>query len=116
MGSYSSTVEVQMVLFYQSLRNSPQLTSLFSRGQASSIIATSVEVQMVRFYQSLSERDRRRYAAIEAVKFGHGGIEFISQLLACDPKTVRRGIAELESEHLNDGQQRKKWLFEILSG
>ena len=70
--------------------------------------STTVEVQMVRFYQSLNERDRRRYAAIEAIKLGHGGIEFISQLLACDPKTIRRGIAELESEHLNTDHQRKK--------
>lgn len=28
----------------------------------------SVEAQMQRYYQSLSEKDRRRYAAIEAVK------------------------------------------------
>ncbi|WP_095210160.1 hypothetical protein [Endozoicomonas ascidiicola] len=70
--------------------------------------STTVEVQMVRFYQSLNERDRRRYAAIEAIKLGHGGIEFISQLLACDPKTIRRGIAELESEHLTADHQRKK--------
>lgn len=70
--------------------------------------SSTIEVQMVRFYQSLNERDRRRYAAIEAVKLGHGGIEFISQLLACDPKTIRRGIADLESEHLNADHQRKK--------
>ena len=34
-----------------------------------------VEVQMVNFYRSLSEKDRRRYAAVEAGKLGHGGEE-----------------------------------------
>jgi len=33
------------------------------------------------FYDSLNERDRRRYAAVEAIKFGHGGIEYISEIL-----------------------------------
>jgi hypothetical protein len=28
----------------------------------------AIEAQMQRYYQSLSEKDRRRYAAIEAVK------------------------------------------------
>jgi len=64
---------------------------------------------MIRFYNTLNERDRRRYAAVEAVKLGHGGIAFISQLLKCDPKTISRGIAELESEEqLNSVLQRKK--------
>ena len=38
-----------------------------------------VEDQMVKFFRSLSERDRRRYAAVEAAKLGHGGIEYVSQ-------------------------------------
>ncbi|MFM7715696.1 MAG: hypothetical protein ACKO7A_24225, partial [Microcystis sp.] len=33
-----------------------------------------IETQMQRFYQSLSEKDSRRYAAIEALKLGYGGI------------------------------------------
>ena len=64
---------------------------------------------MVRFYQSLNERDRRRYAAVEAGKLGHGGIEFIARLLACDPKTISRGMTELKSaQQLNVDHQRKK--------
>ena len=68
-----------------------------------------VAIQMIRFYNTLNERDRRRYAAVEAVKLGHGGTAFISQLLNCDPKTISRGIAELKSEkQLNSVRQRKK--------
>jgi hypothetical protein len=40
---------------------------------------SQVEQQMQQFYHSLSEKDRRRYAAIEAVKLGWGGITYISQ-------------------------------------
>lgn len=54
--------------------------------------------QMQRFYGSLSEKDRRRYAAIEALKLGWGGISYINQLLGCDDETIRFGIAELEDD------------------
>ena len=67
-----------------------------------------IEQQMQRFYQSLNERERRRYAAVEAVKLGHGGIEYVSGVLGCDGKTIAKGIQELEAEELNTGRQRKK--------
>ena len=68
-----------------------------------------LERQMSRLYDSLSERDRRRYAAVEAAKLGHGGIEYLSRLLGCDPKTIRQGISEMESdEELQTQRQRKK--------
>ena len=35
---------------------------------------------------------------MEVEKLGHGGLEYIAQLFGCDPKTIRRGMAELESE------------------
>lgn len=63
----------------------------------------SPEIQrsMQMFYNSLSEKDRRRYAAIEAAKLGSGGVESISTLLGCDPKTIRQGKQDLEQ--LPDG-------------
>jgi len=71
--------------------------------------SAKVEGQMVRLYRSLNERDRRRYAAVEAARLEHGGVEYISRLFGCDPKTIRRGIAELESrEELASERQRKK--------
>ena len=54
-----------------------------------------VEVGMRTLYRSLRENDRRRYAAIEAAKLGHGGLEYITALLGCDPKTVRQGRDDL---------------------
>ena len=51
------------------------------------VYSADVERKMKRFFGWLSEKDRRRYAAVEAAKLGHGGIEYIARVLACDPKT-----------------------------
>src|SRR5437763_7707334 len=56
----------------------------------------SIEQTMRSFYHSLRENDRRRYAAVEAAKLGHGGIEYISSVLGLDPKTIRQGQRDLE--------------------
>ncbi len=47
------------------------------------------------FHGSLSEKDRRRHAAIEAVKLGYGGAQVIAAFLSCDPKTNRQGKEDL---------------------
>jgi hypothetical protein len=68
-----------------------------------------VERMMRRLFGSLKENDRRRYAAIEATKLGHGGIEYVASVLGCDPKTIRTGLAELEGEdELDTSRTRKK--------
>lgn len=59
---------------------------------------SDVEQKMKRYYQSLSEKDRRRYAAIEALKLGYGGISYMVKLLGCHARTIRRGIAELDND------------------
>lgn len=73
-----------------------------------------VKKRMKTFYASLNEKDRRHYAAIEALKLGHGGIGYISQVLGCDQKTIHRGMTELESEIEATDQQRKKG--EVVNG
>lgn len=55
-----------------------------------------VEICMQRLFGNLNERDRRHYAAVEAMRLGHGGIQYISDLLGIDPKTIGQGIAELK--------------------
>ncbi len=75
-----------------------------------------VEEQMKSLYESLSERDRRRYAGVEASKLGHGGIEYVARVLGCDPKTVRRGQAELlNPPDLPAERVRKKGRSQMLS-
>lgn len=55
----------------------------------------AIEAQMRMFYQSLSEKDRRRYAAIEARKLGRGGLSDIARILNCDRHTIAQGMQEL---------------------
>jgi hypothetical protein len=69
----------------------------------------NIELKMQRLFATLSEKDRRRYAGIEAAKLGHGGIDYVSGLFDMDPKTVRRGLTELElPDDLAQSRVRKK--------
>jgi hypothetical protein len=69
----------------------------------------AIEIKMQRLFSTLSEKDKRRYAGIEATKLGHGGIDYISKLFDIDPKTIRRGIQELElADDLTSDRIRKK--------
>ena len=71
--------------------------------------SAEIEQKMQRFFGWLSEKDRRRYAAVEAAKLGHGGVEYIAQVLECDPKTIRQGLRDLEEEEdAAAGRIRKK--------
>lgn len=61
-----------------------------------------IEHKMQRLFAMLSEKERRRYAGIEAAKLGHGGIAYVAGLFDIDPKTIRRGLLELELELTDD--------------
>ena len=56
----------------------------------------TVEI-MRKFYSTLSEKDKRRYAATEAIKLGHGGVTVVSEMLSCARSTIQIGITELLS-------------------
>jgi len=51
---------------------------------------------MKRTYNQFSEKEKRNYAAIEAIKLGHGGIKYISELFGLSSKTVSSGVKELK--------------------
>ena len=51
-----------------------------------------IEQAMQKYAATLNEKDRRRYAAIEALKLPHGGLRYIAHLLKCSVKTVRSGL------------------------
>ena len=73
------------------------------------VYSPTIEDAMRRVFDSLSERDRRLYAAAEVLKLGRGGLLYLTYLFDCDPKTIRRGIRELEQESsLPPGRSRKK--------
>jgi hypothetical protein len=68
------------------------------------------KAHMRAFFESLSEKDRRRYAAVESEKLGHGGTEYIASLFECDPNTIRQGKQDVEELPWDaaDGRVRKK--------
>ena len=59
--------------------------------------STDIEAEMKKVYNTLSEKDRRRYASVEAIKLGYGGQSYISKLLGCSIKTIQRGMLELKT-------------------
>ena len=68
-----------------------------------------VEQAMRDLFDSLTERDRRRYAAVEAAKLGRGGLAYLARVLGCDEKTIRRGRSELaQPTTLFPSRSRKK--------
>ena len=58
--------------------------------------STEIEEELKKFYQSLSEKDKRRYAAVEALKLGHGGVVYLANVFGCHRSTISRGIIELK--------------------
>ena len=56
-----------------------------------------VETILQLHFSSLSEKARRHYAAAEAMKLGHGGVSYISNLLGIDRNTIMVGQRELSS-------------------
>ncbi len=57
---------------------------------------SATEKRMRDFAQTLSEKDSRRFAAIEAAQRGYGGIVYVAGVLGCSTKTIERGMKELD--------------------
>jgi hypothetical protein len=58
----------------------------------------ATERMMKMFYKSLNEKDKRHYAAIEALKLDYGGITYISELLNCARSTIHDAIEEFKKK------------------
>lgn len=66
-----------------------------------------VEAEMKKFYETLSEKDKRRYAAVESLKFGRGGLKYIVEVLGCNRRTILRGLKELKALPKGTGPQER---------
>jgi hypothetical protein len=67
-----------------------------------------IEQKMRAFFETLNEKVRRQYAAIEAIKLGHGGQKYICSVLGCHPQTVMAGIEEIvNGTEIPEGRIRK---------
>jgi hypothetical protein len=54
--------------------------------------------KFTRLASELDERERRRWAANEALELGHGGIKMVAQATGLGERTIRRGCQELRHE------------------
>ena len=57
---------------------------------------SEIEQQTRDFAHSLNEKDRRRFVALEAKRYGHGGIGWICRIVGCSRHTVENGMKELD--------------------
>ena len=60
------------------------------------------------FFNNLSEKDKRLYAGLEAMKLGYYGVQEVSILLGIDKQTVRKGKKDLASESLLSSERIRK--------
>jgi len=66
----------------------------------------TIERRMKDFFDTLSEKEKRGYAGVEAIKLGRGGVAYITRVLGCSRKTVIKGLKELNT--LSQDEQVKK--------
>jgi hypothetical protein len=66
------------------------------------------ETYMQKLFSRLTEKGRRLYAGVEALKLPYGGISYIAKLFGCSRNTIFKGIKELdEQETLSQKRDRK---------
>ena len=62
--------------------------------------------QSRQFFKTLSEKDRRRFVALEAERLGWHGVEEVSQFYGIHPHTVRQGKRELANSLQDEHPER----------
>ena len=73
------------------------------------------EEAMRHFYHTQNEKDRRRYAGLEALKLGHGGQNYMACVLKCSRRLIRKGAQEISNlsakevyEHIREPKRIRK--------
>ena len=69
----------------------------FAARQAQQRPDDDLQAAIVLFYSLLDEQQRRLYAGLESLEWGHGGDQRMAELFGLDVDTVARGRAELLS-------------------
>jgi hypothetical protein len=58
---------------------------------------TAIEKNIRDFYHTLSEKDRRRFAAVQARQLGYGGVRYMAEVVGCSRRTIECGFSELDA-------------------
>lgn len=77
-------------------------------GPSVRVLPDELKAAIVLFWSLLDEKQRRLYAGLEAMKFGHGGDQQIADLLGMDVGTVARGRRDLLSSDVEMSRVRRK--------
>jgi predicted ArsR family transcriptional regulator len=67
-----------------------------------------IETHEFFFYSQLSERGKRQYAGLEAMKHGYNGVEKVSKRFGIHKHTVRKGKKELLAQELPPANKIRK--------
>lgn len=59
-------------------------------------LSPELESDLQNVCETLNEKDRRRVTALVAKGLPHGGIKYLAEVLDCSPRTISRGIEELD--------------------
>lgn len=86
------------------LEEQPPLSTVEGRH----VLAHEVNAAIILFYSVLDEQQRRLFAGLESLRFGHGGDSTISNLFNIDNRTVARGRSELLQRDIEIDGIRKK--------
>lgn len=74
----------------------------------SECIRDELKAAIILFYSLLDEKQRRLYAGLESLKWGHGGDRMIAELIGMDVGTVARGRQELLEQDVEAHRIRKR--------
>jgi hypothetical protein len=58
-------------------------------------VDAEIKAAIILFVSLLDEKQRRLFAGLESMQFGHGGDKWIAELLSFDPHTVAKGRRQL---------------------
>jgi hypothetical protein len=58
-------------------------------------VSDEIKAAIILFFSLLDEKQRRLFAGLEAMQFGHGGDSKIAELLGIDPHTIAKGRRQL---------------------
>jgi len=91
----------------QALARQAQEEAMLAGGLGLGILPDEMKAAIVMFYGLLDEKQRRLYAGIESLKWGHGGDRKIAELLRMDAETVARGRQELLAQDFETERVRR---------
>ena len=82
----------QQILIRKQREAQPSLAGGVALGR---VVPAELKAAIVLFFTLLDEKQRRLYAGLESLKFGHGGDRRIAELLGIEAHTVARGRQQL---------------------